>query len=367
MDGLCLENSSISQYFKAPGAEFFGGSGSANLLAGDAEFLSSGRAAMDEIAKSLRAETGVEKPVLHIPEYLCPALTEFLEARFDIRRYSDNPALLEPRFETLRASPPEAVLAVNFFGNFNDAAWRRWKAANPKIALVADHSHAPFSPFALGEYADYTFASFRKILPLCGAFLRRKGRAPRRIFRGGRDNLNRYEAQILAAGLMKSRLGPSDTDWKRIFNIFEKAERLLEYDFEDRRMSFYALDTLLRLDAPLLSRRREENFRLFAMRLRELTPEGVHILNERTIEKPFCGHDVFYPAIVFANHDARNLARAALRQACAEPPVFWAKIKSSDADAKDLSERIMTLPLTHDTPPSAAVRAADIIAGALSK
>ena len=364
MSRIHLEYPKLSAYLGAPDLEFFGSEGGIP----DAELLSSGRAAIFEIARHLAKRTGKDRPVLHIPEYLCPALTEFIEKYFDVRRYFDAPGFDSPRFDTIQAKPQDAVLAVNFFGHFNSEAWRDWKESNPEIFMVSDHSHAPFSPIALSDCdnSDYTFASFRKVLPLCGAFLRIKNSSPRMIFKKGRDALNRYEAQILAASLMKQRLNNSSCgDWKDIFNIFEKAERLLEFDIEDKRMSFYAYSTLSKFNIEKAARIRARNFRVFANTLGHSAPCGVKILNIDTLKEPFGVFDIFSPVLLFATHDLRNFVRAHLRSLNAEPPVFWAKIKSDNPEAKDISARIMTLPLSYEASENLAQNAAESVLDAI--
>jgi hypothetical protein len=43
--------------------------------------------------------------------------------------------------------------------------WEERRAASEWL-LVEDHSHDPFSPWAVGSSADYAFCSLRKTLPV---------------------------------------------------------------------------------------------------------------------------------------------------------------------------------------------------------
>ena len=71
----------------------------------------------------------------------------------------------EPRWETIGAGRGDAVLAVNFFGAGTGTGWADQRAAADWL-LVEDHSHDPFSPWAVGSNADFAFSSLRKTLPV---------------------------------------------------------------------------------------------------------------------------------------------------------------------------------------------------------
>ena len=160
------------------------------------ELLSSGRGAL------LRALDIVKfGGVLHVPEFFCPALKKILSAKFRVKTFLDIPSEPRARFDTIEARDGDAVLAVNFFGLRNSADWYSWAGSRPKIILIEDHSHAPFSDWAMNTRADFSFASLRKCFPLPdGAYLRSKNFSPSKIYSGGGEQPD-FSRDALAAAL----------------------------------------------------------------------------------------------------------------------------------------------------------------------
>ncbi|GAA1638552.1 hypothetical protein [Actinoplanes couchii] len=103
---------------------------------------------------------------LHVPSYFCMGVAEFLTDRMPIAWYRHLPGGTGPDFGTLRVRDGDVVLAQNLFGCEDGGAWDDWARAHPEIPVVEDHSHDPFSPWACASTASYVVASLRKTLPL---------------------------------------------------------------------------------------------------------------------------------------------------------------------------------------------------------
>ncbi|MGH2559893.1 MAG: DegT/DnrJ/EryC1/StrS aminotransferase family protein [Thermomicrobiales bacterium] len=106
------------------------------------------------------------RPVLHLPSFFCMKVAARLRAAFDLAWYQDEPAAPQPHFDSLRPAPGDWVLAVNLFGIRTGKAWTEWLAGRDEIILVEDHTHDPFSPWAGRSATHYALASLRKTLPL---------------------------------------------------------------------------------------------------------------------------------------------------------------------------------------------------------
>ena len=128
------------------------------------EFLSSGR---DALLRILKLENFSDTQTLWIPEYFCPSVVRILRKVANVKFYFDSPIEQSPNFETLTPAENDAVLIVNFFGWRNFQLWQDWQnSQTKKLIFIEDHSHAPFSNWAMNTQVDYSFASLRKTLPL---------------------------------------------------------------------------------------------------------------------------------------------------------------------------------------------------------
>ena len=128
-----------------------------------AAFYSSARSALLAICRFV----GAPSCRLFVPEYFCSEVVESLcTAGLRIAVYRDTPDQPSPDLESLRANTGDIVLAVNFFGVRTFAAWSAWRLANRETVLIEDHTHDPWSSWALSSEADYAIASVRKTLPV---------------------------------------------------------------------------------------------------------------------------------------------------------------------------------------------------------
>lgn len=118
-----------------------------------------GRHAVEALVSLLRVRA------LWLPDYFCHEVAVGWERLVEVKTYEDDPRWEEPRWETLEAARGELVLGVNYFGARAGTGWeeRRDEAG---WMLVEDHSHDPFSPWAVGSSADFAFSSLRKTLPV---------------------------------------------------------------------------------------------------------------------------------------------------------------------------------------------------------
>ena len=118
-----------------------------------------GRHAVEALVALLRVRT------LWLPDYFCHDVAIGWERLVAVRTYEDDPRWEEPRWETIGAASGDLVLGVNYFGARTGSGWDERRDAAGWL-LVEDHSHDPFSPWAVGSGADYAFSSLRKTLPV---------------------------------------------------------------------------------------------------------------------------------------------------------------------------------------------------------
>ena len=173
-----------------------------NAFLQSCELLSSGR---DALLRILKLEKFSDTQTLWIPEYFCPSVVRILRKVANVKFYFDSPIEQSPNFETLTPAENDAVLIVNFFGWRNFQLWQDWQnSQTKKLIFIEDHSHAPFSNWAMNTKADYSFASLRKTLPLPdGAYLKKKNSLPHKIFQSGGE-LSAFASDMLSASTLQN-------------------------------------------------------------------------------------------------------------------------------------------------------------------
>ena len=102
---------------------------------------------------------------LWIPAYFCQTVVQsIVETGINVRNYSAWYPGVSKDEDGPRAVPGDVVLVVNHFG---------LKSQSPCVidtrnasAVLEDHTHDPWSPWAFTSKADYCIASLRKVLPI---------------------------------------------------------------------------------------------------------------------------------------------------------------------------------------------------------
>ena len=289
-----------------------------------------GRHAVEGLVGLLRLRT------LWLPDYFCHEVAVGWEDRVTIRTYEDDPRWGEPRWDTIEARRGDAVLAVNYFGARSGAGWAE-RRAEADWVLVEDHSHDPFSPWAVTSDADFAFSSLRKTLPVPdGGILW----SPRTLDLPPQPRGSAEGSELkLAAMLLKGRYlqGVGGEDMKERF-------RKLQVDGEELlgRAPLAAASPAAREavigGAPLPWRvRRSDN----AVHLLGLIAglEGV----DPVFDEWPAGAAPLGVVLVFPSESARNAVRETLREAAVYCPVHWSIERPASERVRDLSTRALTI------------------------
>jgi hypothetical protein len=276
-------------------------------------------------------------PKLWLPDYFCHEVAEHWRELAEVQLYEDDPRWPEPRWESLRPGPRDAVVAVNYFGVRSGEPWRAWRERT-ECVLVEDHAHDPASEWATASAADYAFTSLRKTLPVPdGAILW----SPRGLElpeqpAGGADGSELKLAAMLFKG---EYLGGGDDELKERF-------RRLQIDGEARLAespvaggSPATREAIVRgVPLPWRAKRAENAARLIAA-LHDWDA-AQPLFTEWPADAAPLG-----AAFVFASQDARDRVRNALGEAGVYCPVHWADAATSSSDrVRQLAERILTIP-----------------------
>ena len=288
-----------------------------------------GRHAVEGLVELLRPRA------LWLPDYFCHEVAVGWERLVEIRTYEDDPRWPEPRWETLGAGAGHLVVAVNYFGAREGADWAERAAGD--FVVVEDHSHDPFSPWALGSEAPYAFSSLRKTLPVPdgGILWSPRGLDLPPQPRGSADG----SELKLAAMLLKGRYLAEGGD-----GLKERFRRLqLEGEEALARAPVAAASPAAREavigGAPLPWRvRRADN----ALHLLGAL-SGVGIAEAVFDEWP-AGAAPLGVVLVFETPALRDAVRERLREAGVYCPVHWAIERPASERVRDLSARVLTIP-----------------------
>lgn len=301
-------------------------------------FYSTGRVALLRAIENWRGVGHLG--TLHLPGYFCPAVTDSLrEAGIRIRLYEDNPAEPAPDWSTIACREGDVVLAVNYFGVREGHGWRRWHQAQRRVALIEDHTHDPFSPWARESGADYAIASIRKLYPIPdgGVLWSPAGHGEsREPFR--RVTLAatlKYAAMKLQAHCVRHPSSYPYLKWSyRSFQIY--GERCY-YGVRTQGMTNWSREIVGQGVPQAWRDRRRENVAFF---LNQEPVPGVAPL--------FChwpaGACPFQVVLLFQSQAVRDHVRRELISRRIYCPIHWAQGPDAPASARGLGSRILTIP-----------------------
>jgi hypothetical protein len=301
-------------------------------------FFGSGRAALHALCRRWMEKHPDVR--LWMPEYFCPDVVSFLRSRIPLAFYPDDPQRDGPELSSLRVSPGDMVLAVNYFGVRSGARWSEWRESTPSAALIEDHTHDPQSLWARSSKADFAFASLRKTIPLPDGAIAWSPRALP-LPAAAPDGTPLGSSLKLAAMLYKRlylESGGTRPGLKRAFLDLQKRGEQMVAEPHEETISAWSLDRVCGGNPDSWRNRREHNVQL----LLALAP---HADGGKPLFVSWPdGHCPFNAVYVFADEAARDRVRNRLIAARVYTPVHW-PLHGSDSASIRLSKRLLTIPV----------------------
>jgi hypothetical protein len=314
----------------------------------NALFLQSGRSPV-----VLLRDTFKGSPI-HYPDYFCHDVIKYWNKHgvetIPYRVYYEN-GRVNVDFSTLPKNG--IVLAVNFFGYFNQDEWIEYKNNN-QILLIEDHSHSPVSLYAQNSCADFAFSSLRKTLPLADGcvFWSPVGKPLPACVLSTFDSGKKIDAMQMKSAYLSGKPISKDS----FLSLYREGEDDISSS-EPMLMSEYSR-ILIDNGYPLFYiQRRKDNYELFTSHLHEEIYSYVDILKVRTFEVPL--------GIVLKCNESKH--RDSLRKfLIAENvfcPVHWPLCENITKyrESKDLSEKLITIPLDHRYLSAEVIKVATLI------
>jgi hypothetical protein len=305
----------------------------------ECSFFASGRAALGALC--LQWEKGNPGTRLFVPEYFCRDVIRSLRAcDVPIAFYTDDPCAGAPELEGLHASPGDMVMAVNFFGVRCGGQWAAWREANPRIALIEDHTHDPHSAWARSSNADFAFASLRKTLPIPdGAVAWSPRDLP--LPEAHPEGPSSGSLVKLAAMLYKRRYLETGETRSQL----KSAYLLLQKDGE-RQLSEENHESISPWSRDLIGRGTPGSWRVCRERnVRALLSQAPAVQGGRPLFSSWpAGHCPFNALYVFDDQIIRDRVRSRMIAAQVYTPVHW-PIEEGAEPVVDLSRRLLTIPV----------------------
>jgi len=291
--------------------------------------LSSGRDALLFIAKKYK-----EKKTIHIPLYFCNGVNIFLKKFFDVKYYIDNPTSSLPEFDTIKANPNDIVLIVNYFGLKDRTGWQSYIRCQKKLIFVEDHSHNPFSEWAMNSTANFVFASLRKYLPIPdGAYLFCENSLIPKVFTKASVAGESFAAKITQAMLLK-QLGTCDRSVYQ--KLFLSGEEELFHKKSISQISSTSFEILKVLDIEKIKKLRKN----FMIKMEEF----FHAKNICEFISPKNKNDSFLPLLKFNSLKERESFRQKLIAKNIYPQCFW-NFEDDYCKGKFISQKLLALPI----------------------
>ena len=310
------------------------------LLEQPHSFFSTGTSALCSIPNVLNGRE--QRPRLHLPSFFCMDVAEKLSHVFDLLWYRDLPSESQPDFSSLRPLPRDVVLAVNFFGMRSNLAWNKWVQEHKDVILIEDHTHDPFSKWALESKAHYAIASLRKTLPIPdGAIIwspqNLKIPEPKSEVQPG------VQKKIAAMLFKRAYLNGSNIS-KDIYRQLQiEAEEDL-FNSHDSAISEFSIQILKNLDVTTFRQRRSENTNQLTQEIAQQGNSDIQPLF-RTWPK---NASPFNTILICKNLVVRNNLRLHLIRNNIFPAIHWQcpanGVSPDDLPSIKLSECILTVP-----------------------
>jgi len=273
---------------------------------------------------------------LWIPEYFCPDVTRYWSEIVETISYLDDPGRPEPDWKSLLPAKNDLVLAMNYFGMRERESWEDQRSSRDYI-LLEDHTHDPFSAWALTSTADYVFSSLRKSMPItdgaiCWSPRGRQLPLPQGIIDAHAIDL-KHNAMMEKANFLTGRAFPEAKAHYR--ESYAKGDKYLE-EGPESPISQRALE-YVRSGIPVGWRKtREHNARELLSGLHETEATKPLFVQWPAKSVPF--------AVVLVFHSARDRdrCRSYLEMNNVFCPIHWASDRFPSAS--DLSARILSIP-----------------------
>ncbi len=268
-----------------------------------------------------------------MPEYFSVNLIKSIQDRtgIDVVFYQDSPAK-EGAIDTLNFTEGDVLFRMNYFG-LRDIR----KNKNISVPVIEDHSHDPFGHWALYSDADWCVSSIRKFLPLPEGGMMWSPKGHKLTIDIGQTEANESIAKARWEGMEKKAryLDGEDVKKDEYRGIFDETEEQLiasELSLIDERSRQFVTE---QLDINLWLGAKRKNWKLLKSLIRD---ERCKVLEP---EDDSC--NMFSLILLYESKNLRDKIRKYLINKDVYPTVLWELSEDCSVEAKDFSERMLSI------------------------
>ena len=279
---------------------------------------SCGRAALAELIKFGMVSLGWKR--LWIPTYNCPEVVDtiFLTG-IEVAVYFDTPFNEVSAPTNIRHG--DVILVVNVFGMKSMADYT--DIFQLGIPVIEDHSHDPWSQWAMESRADYNLVSYRKTLPLPGggAFWSNTGSLlPDEPFET--DGITAEIGEKLEAMLLKTiYLAGGISDKKKYLALYVQAKKRLDESVRADRNDKMSISEISRAMLNIFPWRAWRSKR--ADNHQHLLEQLSHQKNMVILESNRMGTCPFMLTLLFGSRHKRDVVNQRLIERSIYPAIIW--------------------------------------------
>lgn len=285
----------------------------ARTWAPEGNLYASGRDAMRALLTYGREQLGWQR--LWIPSYFCQEVVSALgSSGLSLQIYPDSPIELLCDFDQLSLRASDVLLQVNFFGLRSPSR----KDPSRDFVILEDHTHDPWSEWAMNSSADWCVVSLRKTLPVPDGGMLWSPRAhPLPIPVLPKPECMYASLEKLAAMLLKHLYLQGYEISKETFRQLQiSGERHILAE-EISGMSIWTRELLKTFPIGLWRSKRRANHRVFTNALKGIDWLDVLQPSDPSNGVPFSG------ILVFDSMERRDHVRQCLIAANVYPAVLW--------------------------------------------
>lgn len=268
-----------------------------------------------------------------MPDYFCYEVIETIKEQTGVETltYADSP-LNEGKVENLPYKDGDVLLRMNFFGMREHRSNK-----NIPVPVIEDHSHDPFGHWALYSDADWCISSIRKILPLPegGMMWSPKGHLLEVELFTSEENEKiaaiRWKGMGMKSQYLKGEAICKD-DFRKKYTETEEFFDHAEPSLIDKRSREVVSEEL---DINLWQGVKRKNWLL----LKSLVNQKAC----RVMEPENDSCTMFSLVVLFKSKEKRDTVRKKLIDACVYPAILWNVPEGVSLEAKDFSERMLSI------------------------
>ena len=308
----------------------------------NAQLYSCGRTALASLLQFGMASLGWKR--LWIPTYYCPEVVDTIfSTGIELAFYYDAP------FDSVSLPSDikhgDTILVVNFFGVKSMEEYAG--VFQLGIPCIEDHSHDPWSTWAMENRADYNIASFRKTLPIPdgGAVWSNSGAQLPEKPVGNSRSASEIGEKIEAMLLKTIYLAGGLSEKEKYLMLFNHAKTKLAYSTRSARKSETPISTISEAILNVFPLRSWRTQRVANLRYLQENLSGwadVEIMEQH-------GFDMcpFMFTLLFSSREKRDIVKNGLISHSIYPAIIWSlEEKSCDwagTRATELSGRILSI------------------------